>query len=191
MSKLKTNKTPAERTDKYTFDVSQELLDVVNTQDEVINTMTRGEIHRLALMHRAVHLMVFNRIGEIFLQKRSMLKDNNPGLWDSSVSGHVDAGETYDQSVVRETKEEIGVCLSQQPQWLFTLPATAATGYEFTAVYRCRHEGPFILHPQEIDEGRWFTTEKVEDWLQNNPDLLAESVGPIWDQLKDFLNKPF
>ena len=168
-----------------------EMLSVVNDDDEVIGARTRREIHQLNLKHRAVHLMVFNQAGEVFLQKRSMLKDNNPGLWDSSVSGHVDAGESYDASVVREAGEEIGLRLDATPQWLFTIPASEHTGWEFTAVYRCLSEGPFTLHPDEIDDGRWFSVTEIEHWLLHHPDRLAESVASIWSELRGFLDKPF
>ena len=60
-------------------------------------------------MHRAVHILVFNQRGELFLQKRSMSKDNDPGMWDSSAAGHVDSGESYLDCATREIEEELGV----------------------------------------------------------------------------------
>ncbi|MDH5356922.1 MAG: NUDIX domain-containing protein, partial [Gammaproteobacteria bacterium] len=89
--------------------VSHELLDVVDENDIVVGVKTRGEIHAKALMHRAVHILVFNSQGELFIQKRAMTKDENPGQWDSSSAGHVDSGETYLQCAIRELKEELGV----------------------------------------------------------------------------------
>jgi isopentenyldiphosphate isomerase len=99
--------------------MSAEIFDVVNERDEVIGQQERGEVHRLGLMHRAVHVLVFNAAGQIFLQKRSMSKDRQPGLWDSSASGHVDAGEAYDACAVRELHEEIGLQLDATPKRLF------------------------------------------------------------------------
>lgn len=89
--------------------VSQELLDVVDIDDRVIDVKTRGEIHALSLMHRAVHILVFNAAGELFIQKRSMSKDENPGQWDTSAAGHVDSGEIYRQCAIRELREELGI----------------------------------------------------------------------------------
>src|SRR5207253_4319027 len=105
--------------------MSEEIFDVVNDRDEVVEQRTRSEVHRLGLMHRAVHVMVFNRRGEVFLQKRSMSKDRQPGLWDCSASGHLDTGEGYDACAVRELREEIGLELRAPPQLLFKLPASA------------------------------------------------------------------
>ena len=72
--------------------MSEEIFDVVNERDEVIGQNTRREVHARGLWHRAVHVLVFNAHGEVFLQKRSMKKDLCPGKWDSSSSGHVDTG---------------------------------------------------------------------------------------------------
>ena len=70
-------------------------------------------MHREGLKHRAIHVLVFNARGEIFLQKRSMTKDTFPGAWDSSASGHLDSGEDYDACAVRELREEFGLVLAR------------------------------------------------------------------------------
>src|SRR6266850_1764164 len=111
--------------------MSEEIFDVVNDRDEVIGQQRRSEVHRLGLKHRAVHVLVFNSRGQIFLQKRSLQKDRQPGLWDSSASGHLDCGEDYDACAVREVREEIGLNLSAPPLRLFKLAAGAETDQEF------------------------------------------------------------
>ncbi len=123
----------------------EEIFDVVNDRDEVIGQKPRSEIHRLKLKHRAVHVLVFNSRGELFLQKRSMKKDCFPGAWDSSASGHLDSGESYDACAVREVREEIGLVLAAAPERLFKVAACAETGQEFVRVYHCGAEGPFAL----------------------------------------------
>ncbi len=107
--------------------MAEEIFDVVNDHDEVIGQKPRNEIHRLRLKHRAVHVLVFNARGELFLQKRSMKKDCFPGTWDSSASGHLDSGENYDACAVRELKEELGLALEQAPERLFKIGACAET----------------------------------------------------------------
>src|SRR4030081_713278 len=110
--------------------MSEEIFDVVNESDEIIGQRSRAEVHRLGLMHRAVHVLVFNSRGQVFLQKRSMTKDRQPGLWDSSASGHVDSGEDYDRCAIRELREELGLRLDQPPRRLFKLAARPATDQE-------------------------------------------------------------
>ena len=161
----------------------EEIFDVVNERDEVVDRQTRGEVHRLGLMHRAVHVLVFNSRGEVFLQKRSMKKDRQPGLWDSSASGHLDCGESYDACAVREVREEIGLELADAPQRLFKLAASEQTDQEHVWVYRCEAEGPFTLHPEEIERGTWFSPAEVTRWMAARPEEFAGALLVIWKQV--------
>jgi isopentenyl-diphosphate delta-isomerase len=161
-----------------------ELFDVVNERDEVIGRQTRAEVHRLGLRHRAVHVLVFNRRGEVFLQKRSRLKDTFPGAWDSSASGHLDSGEDYDACAVRELGEEIGLVLERPPARLFKIDACAETGQEFVWVYQHESEGPFVLHPAEIETGDWFSPEHVSRWMVAKPHEFASGLILIWERLQ-------
>lgn len=158
----------------------EEWFDVVDEHDRPIGRATRAEVHRLGLRHRSVHMLVFNARGELFLQRRSELKDNFPGLWDSSAAGHVEAGETYEETVPRELHEELGLVLRTPPQFLFAFPASPLTGMEFVRVYRIEAEGPFVLDPVEVAEGRWFTPQAVDAWLSEHPQQTTATLHEIW-----------
>jgi isopentenyl-diphosphate delta-isomerase type 1 len=160
--------------------VNEEIFDVVNERDEVIGRNTRAEVHRLDLCHRAVHVLVFNRRGEIFLQKRSMKKDRFPGAWDSSAAGHLDCGEDYDACAVRELREELGFTAAEPLRRLFKLSATPETGMEHVWVYRCEAEGPFTLHPEEIERGEWVTPKHLTKWIEERPQDFASALIVIW-----------
>lgn len=160
--------------------MSEEIFDVVNERDEVVGQAPRSEVHRRKLNHRAVHVLVFNARGELFLQKRSMIKDCFPGAWDSSASGHLDRGEDYDVCAVREVREELGVQLPETPERLFKVEACAETGHEFVWVYHCRHEGPFTLHPEEIESGGWYAPDEVSRWMRERPADFASGLVLIW-----------
>lgn len=162
--------------------MSEEIFDVVNERDEVIDRRPRREVHARGLLHRAVHVLVFNARGEVFLQKRSMSKDTAPGLWDSSASGHLDSGEDYDYCAVRELREEIGLAVERTPERLFKIAACVETGQEFVWVYRLRHEGPFTLHPDEIERGDWFAAEMVTRWVGDRPGEFASAFRLIWQR---------
>jgi isopentenyldiphosphate isomerase len=163
--------------------MSEEIFDVVNDRDEIVGQRTRGEVHGLGLQHRAVHVLVFNSRGEVFLQKRSMKKDRQPGLWDSSSSGHLNSGEDYDTCAVREVEEEIGLRLSKVPVRLFKLAASAETDQEHVWVYRCEAEGPFQLDPEEIERGGWFAREEVTRWMAERPEDFASALLLIWKRI--------
>lgn len=90
--------------------MSKEYLDIIDESGRIIGQATRAECHtNSSLAHRTVHVLVFNSRGELFLQKRSINKDIQPGKWDTSVGGHLNLGETFHQAVQREIKEELGI----------------------------------------------------------------------------------
>lgn len=157
-----------------------ELFDVVDEQDRVIGQMPRREVHRLKRRHRAVHLLVVNRTGQVFLQKRSMQKDLFPGYWDSSAAGHVGAGEDYDGTAVRELEEELGCQPAKPPQPLLKIEAREETGHEFVWVYRVEAEGPFTLQASEIECGDWFTLAEIDRWLAERPHEIAPALIYLW-----------
>lgn len=163
--------------------MTEEIFDVVNERDEVVGQAPRSEVHAKKLLHRAVHVLVFNARGQLFLQKRSMLKDTAKGKWDSSSSGHVDSGEDYDTCAVREVWEEIGLKLDQAPERILRIAACAETGQEFVWVYRCESEGPFTLHPEEIERGAWFAPEEITRWVTEQPRDFARAFVLIWQKL--------
>ncbi len=163
--------------------MSEELFDIVNERDEVIGRRPRHEVHSLGLMHRAAHVLVFNATGQVFLQKRSMRKDRQPGLWDSSASGHVNAGEDYDACALRELREEIGLQLQEPPTRMFKLSASAETDQEHVWVYQCAAEGPFRLDAEEIERGGWFSPAEVTRWMARRPDEFASALRLIWKKL--------
>jgi len=160
--------------------MNEEMLDVVNEADQVIGRRSRHEVHRLGLKHRAAHVLVFNSLGEVFLQKRSLKKDVAAGQWDSSASGHVDSGEEYDACARRELREELGLNVAEPPQRLFKIDAHPETGWEFCWVYRCESEGPFELNPDEIEYGEWFAPEKITHWVAQKPGDFASSFRWVW-----------
>jgi len=163
----------------------EDIFDVVDEQDRVVGHRPRREVHALGLTHRAVHVLVFNRAGELFLQKRSRKKDRQPGVWDSSASGHVDHGEDYDTAAARELEEELGVKVSPRPARWFKLEARPETDREFVWVYRVRHDGPFQLDAEEIDEGSWFGLEEIERWMNERPEDFASAFPLILHRARE------
>lgn len=159
---------------------ADEWFDVVDERDEVVGRALRREVHARGLWHRAVHVLVFDALGRVFLQKRSMLKDLSPGQWDSSCSGHLDAGEDYDAAAVRELREEIGVVATAAPARWFRIDSCRETGWEFVWVYRLRHDGPLTLEPSEIQYGEWVAPEEVASRLAARPDDFCPSFRLLW-----------
>ncbi len=166
----------------------QEQLDIVNAADQVVGVAARGDIHRLGLMHRSVHMLVFNSRAELFIQKRSMNKDNNPGLWDSSAAGHLNRGESYFDCANRELFEELAITLTTPLAYLFHLPPDHNTGMEHCHVYRGVHDGPFQLQLQEIDEGQWLSGSDMDRRVSHKDPTLTPILQVIWKQYRQIFS---
>jgi 16S rRNA (adenine1518-N6/adenine1519-N6)-dimethyltransferase len=164
-----------------------ELLAVVDENDRPLAPRDRATIHRENLLHRAVHVLLLNRHGELLLQKRSYRKDRFPGRWDSSASGHVDAGESYRHCAARELQEEIGVTAPLVE--LAKVPASAATGHEFIEVFGGIHDGPFHWNLHEIDTGGFFPIKLVDEWVAARPVDFASGFVECFRSVKPALAK--
>ncbi|PTX99616.1 NUDIX hydrolase [Verrucomicrobia bacterium LW23] len=165
--------------------MAEDIFDVVDEQDRVVGQERRSVVHACGLRHRAVHILVFNASGHVFLQKRSASKDLHPLTWDSSSSGHVDSGEDYDTSAVREIAEELGVrAPAAELHRLFYLTACPETGNEFVWVYRWQCEGPFALCPREIVDGAFFPPAEVDAWLAARPGDFAPALRYLWAKVR-------
>lgn len=89
-----------------------ELLDIVNEQDEVIGQASREECHRKGLLHRIIHVHLFNDNGDILFQRRGVNVDTFPGLLDAAVGGHLASQTTYQQAALEEAEEELGLTIT-------------------------------------------------------------------------------
>jgi 16S rRNA (adenine1518-N6/adenine1519-N6)-dimethyltransferase len=161
-----------------------ECFPVVDRRDRFLRAAPRAEVHGDNLRHRAVHILIFNQAGEVYLQKRSRWKDRHPLAWDSSAAGHVSAGEEYDDAATRELKEELGIETALEK--MLKLPASARTGQEFIWLYRGRHDGGFKLDRSEIDYGEFFPTDVVNGWIKARPNEFAPGFLECW---KAYLEK--
>lgn len=163
----------------------EEMFDVVDEHDTAIASLPRDEVHARDLRHRAVHIMIFNKAGEVFLQKRSIWKDRNPAQWDSATAGHVDSGESYEQAARRELMEEIGIEVDALIP-VCKLGCGPETGWEFLQIYRATHDGPFRFAPLEVEGGVFLSVAQVRDWLQRRPGDFTPIFRMAFPHVIDF-----
>jgi isopentenyl-diphosphate delta-isomerase type 1 len=162
----------------------EDIFDVVDEQDRVIGRASRREVHARKLNHRATHILVHDEACHVFLQRRSLTKDTFPGCWDSSCSGHVDAGEDYETAARRELGEELGWHDASLPlRALLKLPTSPVTGHEFIQIYALGPvNGPFTLHPEEIIDGRWLAPAEIIAWIEREPGAFASAARSLWTE---------
>ncbi|MHC4884344.1 MAG: NUDIX hydrolase [Planctomycetota bacterium] len=143
--------------------MTEERFDLVNEEGVVIGNATRRECHgNPALLHPVVHIMIRNAKGELLLQKRHPDKDIQPDRWDTSVGGHVDAGESIEGAVLRELREEVGISVSLDaltPCYRYIMRNSIES--ELVTTYALTHDGPFTAQPEEITALRFWSVEEI------------------------------
>ena len=142
-----------------------EYFPIVTEEGKIIGKATRQECHSgTFLLHPVIHLHVFNSQGELYLQKRAMDKDIQPGKWDTSVGGHVDYGEETEEALRREVREELEIT-DFKPVFLKCYKFVSSREAELIHSYYTIYNGPIVPDPVEISEGRFWNLIEIEDQL--------------------------
>jgi len=163
--------------------MKEEIFDVVDQNDEVISTAARAEVHQKKLMHRAVHIVVYDQHERILVQQRGFDKDCSPGLWDTSAGGHVDSGEDYDSAAIRELKEELGVVSESALAYIFKLPAGEYSGQEFVQVYEALTSAVPLLQASELAAARWVSKPELKDWITRDRSQFTKVFLRICEEI--------
>ena len=144
-------------------DNEQERFPIVDEEGTVIGQATRGECHNGSrLLHAVVHLHVFNSQGELYLQKRPEWKDIQPGKWDTAVGGHIDYGETPEQALCREVREELGIT-DFVPEFMGKYVFDSKRERELVYVNRTIYNGPIQPSKDELDGGRFWSMAEINE----------------------------
>jgi 16S rRNA (adenine1518-N6/adenine1519-N6)-dimethyltransferase len=151
---------------------------VVDRKNRILRYAHRSDVHGDNLRHRAVHILVFNEAGEVYLQQRSRAKDRHPLKWDSSAAGHVSGTESYDAAAKREAEEELGIKVPLEK--ILKLPVSARTGQEFIWLYRGEIRGDPVPNRSEIETGAFFAASVVDGWITARPENFAPGFLECW-----------
>ena len=143
-----------------TTNPADELVEIVDRENNSLGAVTRAIMRQQNLIHRASYILVFNRKGELFIQKRTMTKDIYPGYWDMAAGGVVLAGESYMDSALRELQEELGVT-GVRLRHLFDQYFEDDHNRVWGRIYTCASEGPFTLQMEEVAYGRFIALADI------------------------------
>jgi 16S rRNA (adenine1518-N6/adenine1519-N6)-dimethyltransferase len=157
---------------------NNERFPVVDENDKILRDASRSEVHANNLRHRAVHILIFNPAGEVYLQQRSRWKDRHPLKWDSSAAGHVGAAESYDETAQRELKEELGITVRLEK--ISKLPASERTDQEFVWLYQGEVAGDLSPNRTEIETGAFFPETVIDGWVAARPEDFAPGFIECW-----------
>jgi 16S rRNA (adenine1518-N6/adenine1519-N6)-dimethyltransferase len=158
--------------------MEEERFPVVDKNDRILRYARRSDVHGNNLRHRAVHILIFNPAGEVYLQQRSRWKDRHPLKWDSSAAGHVAAGESYEETARRELEEELGINVPLEK--VLEIPASARTEQEFVRLYRGKTRSKPIVNRSEIETGAFFPPAIIDGWVAARPENFAPGFMECW-----------
>lgn len=161
---------------------------IVNEQDEIIRyedweTRNPKDICRVAA------LWVLNEKKEFLLAKRSKNKKHHPSIWGPSVAGSVEENETYQENIIKEAEEEIGIEISKimlGPKKRISSSHEYFCQYFFTQV---PSKTKFILQESEVDEVRWVSLEKLKDWCSKTPEEFIPTFKKNLDIIENYDNQ--
>ena len=151
---------------------------IVDKKDRILRYANRSEVHGNNLRHRAVHILIFNEAGELYLQQRSRWKDRHPLKWDSSAAGHVAFRESYDETARRELKEELGTTVPLHK--VSKVSASQRTDHEFIWLYRGLTSGDLVPDNSEIEQGAFFRPAVIDGWTSARPEDFAPGFLECW-----------
>jgi isopentenyldiphosphate isomerase len=147
----------------------EEWFPVVDENGKVTGKAPRSICHdgKSKLLHPVVHLHLFNSEGNLFLQKRSLRKDIQPGKWDTSVGGHIGLQETIDDALFREALEEIGL-KNFEPQFINKYVWESSREKELVFSFVSVSDNLTAINKNEIDEGIYWTIDEVRRNIGKN-----------------------
>ncbi len=152
-----------------THSPSEEIFPIVDEEGNTIGKAPRSVCHngKSMLLHPVVHLHFYNRSGDLFLQKRSMSKDIQPGKWDTSVGGHISPEETVEAALFREAQEELGI-EGFKPTFLGKYVWKSSREKELVNSFSTTSDKIPVINNDEIDEGRFWTIQEIRAQLGKN-----------------------
>ena len=164
----------------------EEQIDILNADGTPAGySRGRTEVHAKGLWHRTVHIWAFDSKGRILFQLRSRVKENNPGLFDTSCAGHISAGDSSVNAAVRELREELGVHKSSRDlEYLFeakhesVLNGGSYLDNEYYDVYKISLDddeaNSLVPQPGEVDSFTWMTREEFFAKHKLHPEKFVE-----------------
>lgn len=157
---------------------------VVNEADEIIGYKERDEVTD-ADIDRVAALWITNAAGQVLMAQRSAAKKRDPNLWGPAVAGTVEEGETYEDNIIKEAFEEIGVVVTPED----LRPGPKMRVMHGGRNYFCqwflytldKAETEFILQAEEVSRVAWFDPTELKAGIASHPERFVPSAE-VWSE---------
>ncbi|MBI2529850.1 MAG: NUDIX domain-containing protein [Candidatus Diapherotrites archaeon] len=166
-------------------DISREIIDIVNSKDEIIGKSTLREAHEKGLLHRAVHVWVFNPKGELLMVKRSKNMFIAPLHWGGAMGEHLKAGEDYESAAIRGLREELEIRKPKLKKLVKKKLIDGGKGKycnsEFVQLFKCKHNGKMKFSRMEIADGGFYSIDEIRKAVKSESMPFASMFLDFFD----------
>ena len=168
---------------------SEEIFDVVDEEDNIVGKAERSKVHSSGLIHRSVFFFVFNEKNEILVNKRSRTKEFYPGYYSIALGGHLNSGESYEQAVIREAEEELGISEAKPVFIKFFKRRKEEKDKENVKLYAffINSKEKLKIDKSEISEAFFTSLEEVKKLMEKEK-FIPDTVY-LYEIAKEFLKK--
>lgn len=146
---------------------------LVDENDVAVGKMEKLQAHREGLLHRAFSIFIFNKKGEMLLQKRARNKYHNGDLWTNSCCSHPLPGEKTIEAAFRRLKEEMGFTTELEKAFDFTYHVVFDNGlteHEFDHVFIGEYNGAIFPNYNEVSDYRFMTIKEIRSSIKESPE---------------------
>lgn len=146
---------------------------LVDNKNNELGVMEKLEAHKKGLLHRAFSVFVFNKDGQLLLQKRNSKKYHSGGLWSNTVCSHPRPGEEYEDAVHRRLKEEMGFDCDLKQASCIIYRSEFKNGlieHEYDCVFKGEYDGDVKPDPEEVEDTKWVNIDELKKDVNESPE---------------------
>lgn len=153
-----------------------EMLLHVDENNIPLGPISRGDVRKDNLWHRASYIFVMNSSKQFAIHKRTDIKDYCPSYWDTCCGGCIGPGETDGDSARRELEEEYGI--KDTPlEFISSYKYADDNTKNWASLFFVRYDGEIICQPEEVEKVEWVDASKVLTDYIDNPDVKVTPDG--------------
>lgn len=165
---------------------------LVDVNDNQIGLMSKLEAHEKGVLHRAFSVFIFNKNGDLMLQKRSLSKYHSPGLWTNTCCSHQRDGESNIKSGKRRLNEEMGfeTMLIEKTSFIYQAKFdNGLTEHEFDHILVGYYDKSPNINSDEVDSWKWMSMNNVQDDINESPENYTAWFKIIFKKYYKFISQ--